>query len=147
MGKKRGRPTKYRLEFPEQLLDHMQRGKSFASFGAKLRVTRECLYEWTRRHKEFSDAKSLGDLLSLQWWEDLLQDGAQGMPCNVTATLFVLKCRHRETGGYRDKFPDDPAENTTTINVSTPKIDFSTTSDENLVDKLIQAKKGEKKNG
>ena len=64
-----GRPTKYKPEYCEQLIEHMAHGASFESFGAIIRVCRDTLYEWCKVYPEFSDAKGVGKSCSLNWWE------------------------------------------------------------------------------
>lgn len=68
--KGRGRPTKYDPAFCDDLLEHMRRGKTFESFAGKLDVCRDTLYEWMRRHPDFSDARKRGlPLLELHYLE------------------------------------------------------------------------------
>jgi hypothetical protein len=64
-----GRPTKYKKQYCEQLILHMKNGLSFESFAAEVMVNRDTLYEWVDKHKEFSDAKGQGEVLSLSFWE------------------------------------------------------------------------------
>ena len=112
-----GRPTKYRPEFCQQLVEHMAKGLSFESFqcGAGLST----MYEWVERHPEFAEAKSLGWQKSLALYESLGYNGLQGkLPkFNATAWIFIMKCRFR-AAGYRDhvetettvKFQHDPGK-------------------------------------
>jgi hypothetical protein len=60
--RKVGRPTKYRPEFCAALIEHMRRGLTFEAFGAskEIGVAKDTLYEWLKRHKEFSDARKRG---------------------------------------------------------------------------------------
>lgn len=60
--RKGGRPTKYKPEFCNLLIEHMKRGLSFESFGAEdgVGVSKETLYNWLERHKEFLDARKRG---------------------------------------------------------------------------------------
>ncbi len=62
MAKKTGRPTSYKKEFCELLIDHMSQGLSFDVFGAIVDVCKDTTYEWVKVHKEFSDAKKLGSI-------------------------------------------------------------------------------------
>lgn len=79
-----GAPSKYKPEYCNDLLDHMENGGSIESFGAylarkygrKSMVHKDTIYEWAKVHEEFSDAKRLGESLSLLWFEEL---GAAGM--------------------------------------------------------------------
>lgn len=54
-----GRPTRYKKEFCEQLINHMAQGLSFDTFAGVVGVSRDSLYEWAKKFKEFSDAKGI----------------------------------------------------------------------------------------
>lgn len=66
-----GRPSKYKEEFCELLVEHMAKGRSFESFAAVADVDRDTLYEWAKVHESFSDAKGRGQAKSLFHWEGL----------------------------------------------------------------------------
>lgn len=71
-----GRPTKYKEEYCQKLIDHMAEGYSFDSFAGIVDVNIDTLYEWAKVHAEFSDAKSIGTAKSMAWWERI---GRMGM--------------------------------------------------------------------
>lgn len=71
-----GRPTKYKEEYCQKLIDHMAEGYSFDSFAGIVDVNIDTLYEWAKVHVEFSDAKSIGTAKSMAWWERI---GRMGM--------------------------------------------------------------------
>jgi len=71
-----GRPTKYKEEYCQKLIDHMAEGYSFDSFAGIVDVNIDTLYEWAKVHEEFSDAKSIGSAKSMAWWEKI---GRMGM--------------------------------------------------------------------
>lgn len=75
-----GRPTKYRKQYCQELVDHMRQGLSFESFGGVIGVSKQTLYEWMQRHPDFSDARRKGDTLSLLVWEKL---GIAGMTAKI----------------------------------------------------------------
>ena len=123
MGKRPGgRPTKYKPEYCQQLINHMKMGRSYESFAAEVHVCDDTLREWESKHPAFSAAKREGRVKSLRFWEDLLIENARGLPSNATSIIFVLKCRFRQFG-YRDKFEDDPAESIV-INNPAPSINL-----------------------
>jgi hypothetical protein len=74
----RGRISKYKKEYCEQLVEHMRGGLSFESFGAEVHVHRDTLYEWAKQHKDFSDAKKDGEIYCLSFWEKAGRSGAFG---------------------------------------------------------------------
>jgi len=73
-----GQPTKYRSKFPEMLEKHMAEGGSFCSFGGVVRATEPTLYNWADAHPQFQEAKDLGELLSLKFYEDIAKASMTG---------------------------------------------------------------------
>lgn len=55
-----GRPTKYNAEYCELVVLHMSQGKALRSFGPKIGVHLDTLYEWQSTHKDFSEAIKQG---------------------------------------------------------------------------------------
>ena len=93
-----GRPTKYKPEYCDMLIEHMAQGLSFESFGGIIRVHRETLYEWCKVYPEFSDAKGVGKSCSLLWWEQLGRGLSSGkLKGNAQAWTFNIKNHHNWT--------------------------------------------------
>ena len=122
------RPTKYKAQYCQMLIEHMKAGNSYESFGAIVHCTEETLNLWTTKHPEFKMAKDLGKHYEMLFWEDLLKKGAKGdLPpirrkvtiigkdgklkqqtiidepgrFNATAVVFALKCKFTKL--WRDK--------------------------------------------
>lgn len=55
-----GRPTKYRPEYCQMLIEHMSGGLSFETFAGVVEVNPDSLYEWMKVHKAFSEAAAVG---------------------------------------------------------------------------------------
>jgi len=92
-----GRPTKYKEEYCEMLIDHMAQGLSYESFAAIAKVDRDTLYNWEKLHPKFSDTKRLAFAESQLFWE---KAGLTGMfmggkenPFNATIWVFNMKNR------------------------------------------------------
>ena len=66
-----GRPTDFREDLCELLVDHMAAGFSFESFAGRPDVGthKGVLYEWVARHPSFTDAKRRGEEAGRMWWE------------------------------------------------------------------------------
>jgi len=92
---KMGQPTKYRPEYCQLLLDHMDRGLSYLSFAGKVRVAFKTLFEWEKMYPEFKEAKELGMALSLAWDEELLNKGAEGKQRGYNAAAHRWKMANR----------------------------------------------------
>lgn len=93
--RKVGRPTDYKSEYCQMLIEHMAQGHSFESFAAVINKNRDTLYDWTVRHKEFLDAKKEGLDKSLLWFEERGRFGMkQGKDFNATVFIFMMKNMH-----------------------------------------------------
>jgi hypothetical protein len=103
-----GRPTTYKPEYCELLIEHMGKGYSFESFAGTIDTHRGTLYRWEAAHPEFRDAKKAGLDKSLLFWERLGVHGASGKVkgFNPSAWIFNLKNKHL----WRDKTPDEIKE-------------------------------------
>lgn len=98
-----GRPTKYRPEYCQQLIEHMSNGFSYETFAATIGCSRAVIYDWESQHPEFLDAKRAAFEKSQQWWEQqaalgLWQD-KDGPQLNTTLWIFNMKNRF----GWTDK--------------------------------------------
>ncbi len=94
-----GRPTKYKPEYCEQLIAHMQQLHSFESFAANIGTHKETLYEWCKRHPEFSEARKAGRASLLKGMENIGKGLFTGkIKGNVAAWIFYMK----NTTGWRD---------------------------------------------
>lgn len=105
----------YKPEYCELLIRHMAKGGSFTAFGAIADVSRETLYQWTREFPEFAEAKSNGEVKSLEHYEGLGYGGITGQikNFNATAWIFTMKCRFKKYGYNQDesrKDDDDSGE-------------------------------------
>ena len=91
---------KWKDEWSEILIHHMEKGYSFESFGAVANVNRQCLYQWVDKYPNFAQAKSLGDCKSRKFWEGLGIAGTCGKINGFSSStwIFTMKCRF----GYRD---------------------------------------------
>ncbi len=60
MKRGKGRPTEYKPEFCQMLIDWMAEGKTIKDFAKHLKVTKETVSRWGRIHPEFLEAKDMG---------------------------------------------------------------------------------------
>lgn len=68
-----GRPSKYKPEYCQQLIEHMASGLSFETFAAVVnpRVNQDTLHEWVKVHEDFSEAKGQAYAANQIFWEKL----------------------------------------------------------------------------
>lgn len=97
---KRGRPSEYDPEYCEFVIDMGREGKSKAQMAAGLGISRQCMNEWEKQHKDFGDAVKAAQDLALAWWETAGQMNMIRQGFNATAFIFQMKNRFR--ADYRD---------------------------------------------
>lgn len=92
-----GRPTKYRPEYCQRVLDLGFEGNSKAQIAREIGVDRNTLDDWAKAHPEFSRALKMAKHLELAWWEDQGKAGlAMGRDFNAVAFIFQVKNRFRD---------------------------------------------------
>lgn len=100
------RPTKYKPEYPEALINHMSQGKSFEAFAAFVGVCDDTLREWCKVYPEFSAAKKRGWMLSMAWWEDVGRNSlflGEKEKFNSTVWIYTMKCRFARYWGEKQE--------------------------------------------
>lgn len=102
-----GRPSLYKPEHCDALIEHMRGGKSYETFAATIGVGISTIYSWEQLHAEFLEAKEIGVALSLLWWErvglaaatgqvlknDKGETVINGPKVNTAIWIFTMKCR------------------------------------------------------
>lgn len=105
-----GRPTKYKKRYCQDLIDHMSQGYSFESFAGLIGTTKDTIYAWSRKHKEFSDAKKAGTEASRMFWERMAVDnlinstetrGKSSSSKSLNSTVWIFNMKNRF--GWRDR--------------------------------------------
>ena len=84
-----GRPTEYRAEFCEQIIELMATGLSLTAASAELGFHRQRAYEWAERHPDFADAIRHAKGKRVAVLERDMLDSTEGP--RVTARIFALK--------------------------------------------------------
>ena len=106
---KKGRPTKYRPEMCERVLELGKLGKTREQIAVDLDIGWKTLHRWEGLHPAFRHALKEARARSLAFWQGVAQEIAAGeRKANALALIFALK----------NQFPDyfrDRTETTTTV--------------------------------
>ena len=88
-----GRPSSYRPEYCDVVIEAGKEGWSLTATAAKIGVHRATLFDWGTAHPEFGDALKVHRAHRAHWWEERLRDVAKngGAPGQATACIFGLK--------------------------------------------------------
>lgn|SRR5574343_730380 len=92
-----GRPSLYKPEYCQVVMDMGREGKSFAQMAAALDIDKDTLYHWRTQHEEFSVALSRARTYAQAWWETKGQDGLSNRDINPGMYKIAMAAR----------FPDD----------------------------------------
>ena len=64
-----GRPTKYKPEYCERVLEMAAEGASMAEYAAEFGIDRTTLFDWRDQHEDFSTALTRAKILEQAWFE------------------------------------------------------------------------------
>ena len=95
-----GRPTKYKKKFCQELVDHMEKGMSYETFGAVIDVSVQTLYDWEKVHPEFLEAKRKGFLVRQSHIEEHFAQVSEGKGEGVPSLMIF---RAKNLLGWTDK--------------------------------------------
>lgn len=95
-----GRPTKYRDDMPDKVIELMSEGASKNEIAGTLGISYETLCEWQKVGgdyyiKEFSDAIKKGEALSLCWWERQGRKQLENKEFSYTGWYMNMKNRFK----------------------------------------------------
>lgn len=109
-----GRPSDYRPEYCDKIIEFMGDGSSLTAFAASLGTHRDTIHEWAKVHPEFSDSKKAAEAVSEEWWERQGKNGLinkyQGDNINSAVWIFTMKARFkwRDTDNQSIKIAQGP---------------------------------------
>lgn len=100
-----GRPTLYRPEYCEQLVDLMGQGYSLLACAGEFGVGKRTLKDWEATHEEFAKAVAIGKSKLARWWEERGRKIAEEGGGNGASTMvaFALKNLAKEDWNAADK--------------------------------------------
>lgn len=139
-----GRPTLYKPEYCDQLIEHMSKGYSFESFAGALRVSKQIIYDWRVKHSDFLDAFEIANELCRMFWEGLginhithIDSKFESTP-KLNSTVYMFNMKNRFYKEWRDR---TEVKNEVKINSK----ELEDMSDEDLLDlskRALEAFKG-----
>lgn len=109
---KYGRPTKYQSKFCEYALHYLGQGYSKEALAGILCINKDTLYEWLKRHDEFSDAVTMGEAKSRRHWERLTVDYVVHTKNGKQINGQVYQLNMKNRFNYRDKQEIEVGEET-----------------------------------
>ena len=98
---KMGRPSLYRPEYCERVIEMGAEGKSITQMAATLGFDKQTFADWRGVHADFSAALSRATALSQKWWEDRGQSGLGDRNFNAALWMKIVASRYRDD--YADR--------------------------------------------
>jgi len=139
--KKMGRPTTYKTEYCELLIEHMGKGFSFESFAGIVGTHKEVIYGWAERNVDFSDAKKMGLEVCRVFWEDMGIKGTRGTLRYFQAGSWYANMRNRFA--WKDRSEVDHKSSDGTFNNKQSIININLPVKNSIPEKIEPPKKPE----
>lgn len=101
-----GRPTKYKAEYCDKVIEYFKEGYSIEEIALELDVFKSTLYAWMEKHKEFHDAIKKGLEYSQAWWQKTARTNLNNR--NFQSALWYMNMKNRFK--WRDAPVEDKSE-------------------------------------
>lgn len=98
-----GRPTKYKPEFCEVLIECGAEGMGKAEMAAELGIHHSTFNAWIEEKPEFSAAVKEAVSRSQAWWEREGRKATFGKTDGFNATSYIFNMKNRFPNDWRDK--------------------------------------------
>ena len=96
-----GRPSDYRPEYCDDVIEWGKLGKSKAWMATELDVSRQTVEDWAKAHPAFLDAITRAIDKSQRWWEDAGQDNLATM--GFSSNIWSRSMAARFPNDWREK--------------------------------------------
>jgi transposase-like protein len=125
----RGRPTVYRPEFCQRVIELGEQGKSITQMAARLGVDKATVVRWRADHEDFCNALARALTLSQDWWEEQGQRGVNDKNFNATLYNKIVASRFREDYSERQEIT---GANGGAIKIEAKRIDVENMEEEQM---------------
>jgi transposase len=126
--KKLGRPSKYKPEYCEQIIELGKQGKSIAQMAATFDVDKASIYRWAEESEDFRTALARARAHSQNWWEEAAQNNIGNK--NFNAQIWLKSVASR----FRDDYTEKQITEVTGANSGAIKIETTTKLDTRALD-------------
>ncbi len=98
-----GRPTLYREEYCELVVEICAEGFSLTGFAGKIGVARQTITEWCDVHPEFSAACNRAKSMRAAWWEERARHVAKEGGPGGQSTMVIFGLKNHAPEDYQDR--------------------------------------------
>lgn len=100
---KMGRPTKYKEEYCQELIEFSKDGSSKVQFCAHIGICYDTFLDWKKKHSDFSESIKVADTVCQAWWESKGQKAIFGGVEGFNPTGYIFNMKNRFSRDYKDK--------------------------------------------
>lgn len=90
------RPTLYKPEYCDEVVELGKAGKSFAQMASAFDVSRQTIDNWATAHPEFLEALNRATAHCQAWWEDTGMSGMMSPGFNAAVWKKSVEARFRD---------------------------------------------------
>ena len=90
-----GRPTSYKKEYCDILVEHFKEGGSIVEFCAEINICIQTFYNWCDTYPEFLESKKRGEIFSEAWWMRQGRVSLREKEFNYTGWYMNMKNRFK----------------------------------------------------
>lgn len=98
-----GRPTKYKPEMCQTVIECGEEGMGRAEMARELGIHRSTFIDWQDQHEEFSDAVKEAVYRSQAWWEGQGRAATFGAIQGFNATSYIFNMKNRFKEDWKDR--------------------------------------------
>ena len=141
-----GRPSKYKPEFCEMIVNLAKTGAGWAEWALACEADRASLFRWAEEHEDFRTALSCAKLEEQAWWEKEGRAGMRAEKFNALVWKVSMQARFRDDYTERQA-TEVSGPNGGAIKVESKTVDSKALSQEQrdaLREILLAAKAGKK---
>ncbi|AUR90449.1 DNA-packaging protein, partial [Vibrio phage 1.144.O._10N.286.45.B3] len=102
-----GRPTKYKKEYCDTVVEFMSDGSSKVQFCAYVGICYETFMTWQREHEDFLASVKRAETVCQAWWESKGQKAIFGEVEGFNPTGYIFNLKNRFPQHYKDKHEVD----------------------------------------
>jgi transposase len=98
-----GKPTDYKPEYCQELIDYMAQGYGYLAFAGKIGVSIQTMYDWEKAHDEYLEAKERAFEANRRVWDEAATDAALGRKTGINPTIMIFNLKNRFPKEWRDR--------------------------------------------
>lgn len=138
-----GRPTKYKPEFCDIVIECGREGMGKAEMAARLEIAYSNFDIWQHEHPEFQDAVKEAVRQSQAWWERQGRLATFGSIPGFNATSYIFQMKNRFKEDWREKQDVDVTSNGATIALTSLDLKNLTDAELESMNRLMSKAQGQ----